>query len=128
MRAAQRPATISGRVSAVLAACSGGGGGGSPPAPPSPPPFTSVSQVRISQPSTFTSGCDGVASTGTLYTNTAVEPSLAVNPTSPLNLIAAWQQNRWSDGGAQGLNLAASFDGGKSWSPSSAPFSRCTGG
>jgi len=28
-----------------------------------------------------------------------------------MNLISAWQQNRWSDGGAQGLNFAASFDG-----------------
>src|SRR5256885_7238355 len=45
-----------------------------------------------------------------------------------MNLISAWQQNRWSDGGAQGLNLAASFDGGATWTASNAAFSRCTGG
>jgi hypothetical protein len=96
--------------------------------PPTPPPFTSVPQVKLSKPSTFAAGCDGVAATGTLYTDTTAEPYLAVNPVSPANLIAGWQQNRWSDGGSQGLNLAASFDGGKTWTLSNAPFSRCTGG
>src|SRR5260370_32429895 len=45
-----------------------------------------------------------------------------------MNLISAWQQNRWSDGGAQGLNFAASFDGGMTWKPSNAAVSRCSGG
>jgi len=98
------------------------------PPPGGPPPFTSVTQVRVSQASTFAAGCDGVPATGTLYTDTAAEPYLVVNPTSPANLISAWQQNRWSGGGAQGLNLAASFDGGMTWTTSSAAFSRCTGG
>jgi hypothetical protein len=95
--------------------------------PGGPPAFTSVTEVRVSQAS-FSAGCDGVPATGTLYTDTAAEPYLAVNPTSPLNLISAWQQNRWSDGGAQGLGLAASFDGGMTWRLSNAAFSRCTGG
>ena len=112
-------------ASLVLApGCGGGGGGGGS----SPPPFTSVTQVRVSQASTFSAGCDGVAPTGTLYTDTAAEPSLALNPTVPLNLIAAWQQNRWSDGGAQGLNFATSSDGGMTWTMSDPAFSRCTGG
>ena len=110
----------------VVAAC-GGSGSGSPV--PQPPPFTSVQQIRLSQPSTFTPGCDGVSpETGTLYTNTAVEPYLVVNPFNPMNLIAAWQQDRWSNGGAQGLMLASSINGGGSWTLTSAPFSRCTGG
>ena len=113
----------------LLAACGGGGSGGSlTPAPPQPPPFTSVTQVRVSQPSTFAAGCDGQTSTGTLYVDTAAEPFLAVNPANPVNFIAAWQQNRWSDGGAQGLNLAASFDSGHTWTLTNAAFSRCTGG
>ncbi|HEX4649176.1 MAG TPA: sialidase family protein, partial [Steroidobacteraceae bacterium] len=111
----------------AIGAC-GGGGGGSPPPPTPPPPFTSVTQVRVSQASTFSAGCDGVAATGTLYTNTAAEPYVVISPTSPMNLVAAWQQNRWSDGGAQGLNLAASTDGGTTWTLSNAAFSRCTGG
>ena len=61
----------------------------------------------MSQPSSFPTGCDGVAATGILYNNTAAEPYLLVNSTSPLNLIAAWQQNRWSDGGAQALGALA---------------------
>ena len=78
-----------------------------PPAPPVPPAFTSVPQVRVSQPSAFAPGCDGATPTGTLYVDTAAEPYLAVNPTNQLNLIAGWQQNRWSDGGAQGVSLAS---------------------
>jgi hypothetical protein len=111
----------------LVTACGGGGGGGTMP-PGGPPAFTSVTQVRVSQASTFSAGCDGVPASGTLYTDTAAEPYLAVNPTSPLNLISAWQQNRWSDEGAQGLGLAASFDGGLTWRLSNAAFSRCTGG
>jgi hypothetical protein len=45
-----------------------------------------------------------------------------------MNLIAAWQQDRWSNGGSQGLMLAASLNGGGSWTLTTAPFSRCTGG
>jgi hypothetical protein len=119
-----RAARGMGSLLMLVTACGGGGGGGSM----MPPPFTSVTQVRVSPPSTFSAGCDGVSATGTLYTNTAAEPYLAVNPTSPMNLISAWQQNRWSDSGAQGLNLAASFDGGMTWTLSNAAFSRCTGG
>ena len=115
-------------VLATLASCGGGSGGGIGPAPPQPPPFTSVPQARVSQASTFAPNCDGVASTGTLYVNTAAEPFLAVSRVNSMNFVAAWQQNRWSDGGAQGLNLAASSDGGQTWILSNAPFSRCTGG
>ena len=110
----------------LMAACSGSGSG---TPVPQPPPFTSVQQIRLSQPSTFTSGCDGVSpENGTLYTNTAVEPYLVANPFNPMNLVAAWQQDRWSNGGAQGLMLASSINGGGSWTLTSAPFSRCTGG
>jgi len=112
----------------LLAACGGGGGGGGGGSTPTPPPYSSVTLVQLSKASTFVAGCDGVAPNGTLYTGTAAEPSFVVNPANPMNLIAGWQQNRWSNGGAQGLNLAASFDGGASWTPSNAAFSRCTGG
>jgi hypothetical protein len=123
MRAARGVGSVA--LLTVVTAC-GGGGGGTVPA--GPPPLTSVTQVRVSQASTFSAGCDGVPATATLYTDTAAEPYLTVNPTSPMNLISAWQQNRWSDYGAQGLNLAASFDGGMTWRLSNAAFSRCTGG
>ena len=113
----------------VVAACGGSGGSSNiTPVPPAPP-FTSVDQVRVSQASTFAAGCDGVATpSGTVYPNTAVEPSLVINPFNPLNLIAAWQQDRWSNGGSRGLMLASSTNGGTSWTLTTAPFSRCTGG
>jgi hypothetical protein len=116
----------------LVAACggssSGGSSGGGTPIPP-PPPFTSVLQIRLSQPSIFAAGCDGVVpESGTLYTDTTVEPYLVASPFNPMNLIAAWQQDRWSDGGAQGLMLAASVNGGTSWTLTTARFSRCTGG
>ena len=113
---------------ALVAGCGGGGGGGPAAPPPPPPPFTSVAQVRVSQLSTFSTGCDGGPAHGILYIDAAVEPSLALNPLSPSNLVAAWQQDRWSNGGSQGLILAASFDGGMTWKLGSAAFSRCTGG
>jgi hypothetical protein len=83
--------------------------------------------VRISQPPTF-GACNGVAQPGTLYDNTALEPSLVVNPTNSTNLIAEWQQERWDNGGSQALNLGVSFDGGTTWQIRNAAFSVCTGG
>ena len=65
---------------------------------------------------------------GTVYLNAEVEPWLAVNPLNARNLIAVWQQDRWSNGGANGLLTAASLDGGFSWTIVSVPFSRCSGG
>src|SRR5215469_5445715 len=113
----------------LVAACGGSSGGGSVVPVPPVPPFTSVPQTRVSLPSTFAPGCDGVSpESGTLYTNTAVEPYLVANPFNPMNLIAIWQQDRWSNGGAQGLMLASSVDGGSSWTLTNAAFSRCTGG
>jgi hypothetical protein len=101
-------------------------------APPSgggmPPPFTSVDTVQVSRAPTLTPNCDGVAVTGTLYPATAATPALAIHPLVPMNLVAAWQENLWSDDGAQVVGLAASLDGGLHWAPASAAFTRCSGG
>src|SRR5436309_2068531 len=53
---------------------------------------------------------------------------LAKIPTDPNHLIGVWQQDRWSDGGAAGQATGVSFDGGRTWSRTQAPLSRCTGG
>ncbi len=45
-----------------------------------------------------------------------------------MNLIGVWQQNRFSNGAAQGLVGAYSNDGGATWTRTTAPLSRCTGG
>lgn len=65
---------------------------------------------------------------GTLYVNAEVEPSVAVNPLNPNNIVGSWQQDRWSSGGSQGIVVAYSFDGGATWSSRPLPFSRCAGG
>jgi hypothetical protein len=61
-------------------------------------------------------GCtlDGVQG-GRLFTNAEVEPYVATNPADPANLVAAWQQDRYSNGGSQGIVTASSTDGGRSW-------------
>src|ERR1700729_3837860 len=113
---AARPGRLGGALLlALLPACGGGegGGGSQSPAGGNAPAFSSVPAVQVSQASSYAADCGGAGQTGTLYPNTALEPSLVVNPTNSANLVAEWQQDRWSTGGSQALNLAASFDAGK---------------
>jgi len=86
------------------------------------------SQVELTAGTPYAPNCDGVLSTGVVYPGAEVEPQIAANPSNPSHLIAVWQQDRWSDGGARGLRTAASFDGGLTWSTSQAKFTRCSGG
>jgi hypothetical protein len=66
---------------------------------------------------------------GTNYINAEDEPFVAVDPANAANVIAAFQQDRWSNGGARGLSTAVSADGGSSWTEPAAPhFSTCAGG
>lgn len=65
---------------------------------------------------------------GTLYVDAEVEPSMAANPLDERNLVAGWQQDRWSSGGARGSVAAVSRDGGLSWNRSAIAFTRCAGG
>lgn len=46
-----------------------------------------------------------------------VEPFAAIHPGNPDLLPAAWQQDRWSNGGARKVVSAVSSDGGASWEP-----------
>lgn len=82
----------------------------------------------LSGPSPFAPNCDGVQPRGQVYLNAEAEPIVAANPTNPQNVVAAWQQDRWSNGGARGLLASVTHDGGQSWSRTAAPFTRCTGG
>ena len=74
--------------------------------------------------------------TGALYLNTEVEPWLDVDPTSVgdadgADLIGVYQQDRYATGGARGLGVSVSTDGGASYSPLPAAqlphFTQCTG-
>lgn len=112
-----------------LVGCGGGSSSSSPspsPSPVFPPPSASLSQASTASP--FNSSCNGAPQNGQLYMQAEVEPYIAVNPSSPLNVIGIWQQDRWSNGGAQGLIAAASFDAGLTWARHPLPTSNCAGG
>src|SRR5260221_13653661 len=96
-------------------------------APPSVGPLS-----LASGPSPFagcTGGLDPGSPPGTNNVNAEVEPAVAVDPASPSHLIAVFQQDRWSNGGARGLAPPVSSDGGSTWAEPSPPhLSKCAGG
>jgi hypothetical protein len=91
-------------------------------------PAWAQSLEQINGPSPF-ADCSTPPQGGTVYTNGEVEPWVTANLRNERNLIAVWQQDRWSNGGARGNLTGVSFDRGESWTrPSPPPFSRCAGG
>lgn len=66
--------------------------------------------------------------TTTIYSGSAVQPSIAVNPTNCKNIVACWQQGRISNTGALEAGIAYSTDGGKKWKRTTVPLQICTGG
>ena len=91
--------------------------------------FTTATAVRVTGPTPFSANCLAVPAGATAYANAEVEPHLALDPTNPNHLVAAWQQDRLSDGGARGLATSVSVDGGATWStPQAPPFTQCAGG
>ena len=71
--------------------------------------------------------CPVGANTGRNYLDSEVEPYGAVNPTDSANVIAVWQQDRWSNGGSHGLAAGVTNDGGSHWTVGPLPFSTCAG-
>lgn len=109
-------------VLALACACSGGGGSSSTPAPA---PGPSAPTERAVSGATPFGACGGAG--GALFAGAEVEPHLAADPRDASHLVAAWQQDRWSNGSARALMSAASFDGGATWSVRALPFSACAG-
>ncbi|HRI16961.1 MAG TPA: sialidase family protein [Burkholderiaceae bacterium] len=109
-------------LAAGLSAC-GGGGGGSDPITVQPLPANPVSAL-----SPVAAGCTGGSTSGSFAVNSEVEPFIAIDPTNARHLVATWQQDRWTNGGARAIVTAASFDGGASWTRVLQPMSRCGGG
>jgi hypothetical protein len=97
-------------------------------------PYTLASTATASGPTPF-SGCtaDNVALQesvlgSVLFPNAEPEPRADVNPTNSSNIVGAYQQDRWSDGGARGLVASWSKDGGATWHPVVIPgVSKCSG-
>jgi hypothetical protein len=85
--------------------------------------------VKVSGASPFDANCGLAGQSGTNYPNSEVEPYVEVNPDDGDNLIGAWQQDRWSNGGSRGNVVGASLDNGASWEIiSQTKNSQCTGG
>jgi hypothetical protein len=85
--------------------------------------------VVITEPSLFASCSNSAPPTAVSYLSAEVEPWVAVNPANSNNLIAGWQQDRWSDGGAKSNMSAYSMDGGATWTTVVVPgINTCTGG
>src|SRR4051794_14885941 len=53
--------------------------------------------------------------------DTQTEPSIAVNPQNPLNVVAAYQEGRRANGGDATNGYATSFDGGATWTSGELP-------
>jgi len=88
-------------------------------------PFFTLVQVTGETP--FPTGCGG-AQQGMNFPSVEVEPSLAVDPTDATHMVGAWQQDRWGNGGANGIRVGVTFDGGTTWSLSSPRMGQCSGG
>jgi hypothetical protein len=57
-----------------------------------------------------------------------VEPDLAVDPHRPSRLVGAFQQDRWNNGGAKGVGVVYSSDGGRHFTETTMPVSSCAPG
>src|SRR5262249_19159578 len=91
------------------------------------PPQSFAGLARVSGASTFTN-CITPGQFGTNYLNAEVEPRLAVDPLDPKHLVGVWQQDRWSNGGSNGLMTGVPSDGGLNWTRTAVPYTICTGG
>ncbi|MCI0488442.1 MAG: glycoside hydrolase [Blastocatellia bacterium] len=75
--------------------------------PVTPPSLFVTEQVRVNS--------DLLAQDTFAQPETQAEPHIHANPSNPNNLLAGWQENRFSNGGARALGYGASFDGGQTW-------------
>ncbi|HEV2259225.1 MAG TPA: sialidase family protein [Streptosporangiaceae bacterium] len=85
---------------------------------------TETALVTVSSTDPY-AGCSIPGNPGKNFPDAEVEPQVAVNPHTAGNIIGAWQQDRWSNGGAQGLVAGFSTDGGATWGETPLPFSGC---
>ncbi|MFN2544421.1 MAG: sialidase family protein, partial [Actinomycetota bacterium] len=61
-------------------------------------------------------GMHTLKAVGQQQQDTAIEPSVAVNPGDPLNAVIGYQAGRVDGGCAQTLGYGVTFDGGETWS------------
>ena len=91
------------------------------------PPGGHAIEIPMSGQSPF-AACAPNPQIGSVIMNSAVEPFITSDPANPDHLVGVWQQNRWTNGGADGTLAAVSTDGGWNWTLSTPPLTQCTGG
>lgn len=89
----------------------------------SAPVFVAGPPVTVSGPSPL-AGCDQPAAAG--WENAETEPSIAINPSNPDNLVGIWMQDGTS---RRALVAGVTFDGGRTWESVVIPgLTLCSGG
>src|SRR5258707_13390383 len=91
---------------------------------PSPPAVAPITQVLITEPSLY-AACSQFDNslTGRTSLNAEVEPQAAVHGSTA---IAMWHQDRRSNGGAHGIGVGYSTDGGASWTETTIALPACS--
>jgi hypothetical protein len=87
-------------------------------------PQAALVQVSGAPPSPL-ADCSNAGQAGRNYPDAEVEPQAAVHGDT---MIAMWHQDRWSNGGAHGIGVGYSSDGGKSWAQTTLPVNMCAPG
>jgi hypothetical protein len=82
---------------------------------------------RVSSGDPFARCTIGATDDGVNAPASEVEPWVAVDPSHPGRVIGAFQQDRWSDGGAKGVVATYSTDG-RHFAETPLPFSACAPG
>lgn len=91
-------------------------------------PALSGAPTPLSGPSPFAK-CNVKGEKGRNYLDAVVEPWVDANLADPAKLVAAWQQDRWSNGGSRGIVSAHSSDGGQTWTRVPVTgIDKCSGG
>src|SRR5262245_49928094 len=76
-------------------------------------PYTAAPPLDISAGDPY-AACPPIGA-GVNFPDAEVEPFVGVNPTNPANILAVYQQDRYSNGASKGIVSSASFNGGTTW-------------
>ncbi|HEU5159979.1 MAG TPA: sialidase family protein [Streptosporangiaceae bacterium] len=99
------------------------------PAAARPEPRPVRGPVAVSGPSPVPDCTAGAGPGSVVFPGAEVEPSLAVNPRNPGNIVGFYQQDRWSDGSARALAFSVTRDAGRHWRQIVLPgLAKCAGG
>lgn len=82
--------------------------------------------VDVSEGRSPVAGCRArEGGSGAVSVGSEVEPFVASDPRHPATIVGVYQQDRFFDGQARAIGAVVSRDGGRSWTRSLLPFSRC---